>query len=263
MEKAFLQTTTPEIDSKLAFDILRHEEQVDKVIVIVICILIFLFKGFIGYWLKFGIAIPTGYSAQAINIDADPVQNNYSDALKSEKTFGYKSLINKNKITVIPQASYELSGLAVAKNHDFVFRNDFFDSAALFDLGTSWGEIGHLDVYQKYLKSYSAKTEITGSRILWTQAKRRDIPYSEEYLIKHFSHSHLVPANRNIMAALLKLNVWENVKITGELIDMSKDGQNYHTSMSRGDTGTGGDRGNGSCETIYVTKVQIGNWIYQ
>ena len=37
----------------------------------------------------------------------------------------------------------------------------------------------------------------------------------------------------------------------------------YKTSMSRTDTGSEGDRGNGSCETIYVTSVKIGNTIYK
>jgi len=267
MSKSFLQTTTPEIDSKLAYDVLRHNEQVDNYICIIICILIILFQGFTGYWLKFGVAIPCGFTTKPIDIRYAPVQKNYTKALSAEKTFEYVSLLNKHKITLIPQASYELSGLTVAKNHDFFFVNDFFDSAALYDLGASWGELGNKNIYKKYFKSYSSKTEVTGSRILWTQGKTRDIPYDDDYVVSHFSHSHLVPANRNIMAALLKLNRWDKVKIEGELIDMAytpKNGKTkyYYTSMSRNDR-MPGDRDNGNCETVYVTKVQIGHFIYK
>ena len=76
-----------------------------------------------------------------------------------------------------------------------------------------------------------------------------------------------MPANRNVMAALLKIRNWDKIEIEGELIDMqftSKSGyiQNYRTSMSRTDSDWG-DRGNGSCETVYVKKVKIGKFIYE
>ncbi len=267
MNKAFEKLTTPEIDAKLAYDTLRHWETINKYAIIALFILIFIFRGFIWYWIRFGIALPSGYSKEIVTVWDEPKQINYTDEEKKEKTFVYTSLINNHKITIIPQASYELSGLTVAKNHDFLFISDFFDSAALFDLGASWGEIGDKNIYNKYFKSYSSKTELTGSRILWIRAKTRDLPYSNSYIISHFSHSHIVPANRNIMAALLKVKKCENIKIEGELIDMEYKNsrgrtKSYHTSMTRGDTHEG-DRGNGSCETVYVTKVQIGHKIYE
>ena len=108
--------------------------------------------------------------------------------------------------------------------------------------------------------------ERTGSRILnWSW--RWDTPYSQDYIMSHISHSHIVPANRNIMAAFLKIKEWDTVKIEGELIDMkytTRTGRtiNYSTSLSRTDSNET-SRGNGACETIYVTKVQIGNLIYK
>ena len=163
-------------------------------------------------------------------------------------------------------ASYKLSGLVVAYNNDFVFTNGFFDSAALYDLGAAWGQLGDKNFYNKYFKSYSQKNEIYGSRILWTEFKKK-APVSRDYVDSHFSHSHIVPANRNVMAALLKIRNWDKIEIEGELIDMqftSKSGyiQNYRTSMSRTDSDWG-DRGNGSCETVYVKKVKIGKFIYE
>lgn len=70
------------------------------------------------------------------------------------------------------------------------------------------------------------------------------------------------------MGALLSIKTWQNVKLEGELIDMeyiNKSGRTnvYRTSMSRTDRKPGGDRGYGSCETLYLTKIQIGNKVYK
>lgn len=262
----FYQSSTAEIDAKLALDTLRHKEKRDKNTIIAILVVLFLFRGFFSYWIKFGKPVAAKAPAQEISVNNDPIQINYSNEEQNKKRFVYTSLLNKHKITIIPQAHYELSGLVVALNHNFWFKDDFFDSAALYDLGVAWGAIGKKEIYSKYFKSYSAKTEATGSRVLWTESK---IPnsFTRGYVNSHFSHSHIVPANKNIMAALLKLKKWDIVKIDGELIDMEYMSrgipQSYQTSMTRTDIGMDGDRGNGSCETIYVTKVQIGNKIYR
>lgn len=262
----FNDRTTAQIDAKLQRDILAHEDKMFKITAIVIIILIFIFRGWIGYWLKFGFAIPSGIDPKPISVEDDPIQINYTEEESRHKVFIYKSLINDNKIKMIPQASYKLSGLVVAHNHQFLFTKGFFDSAALYDLGASWGKMGDKTFYTKYFKSYSEKNEVTGSRVLWTQ-QVRPAPVDRNYTDSHFSHSHIVPANKNVMAALLTLKTWDKVEIEGELVDMeySKNGwtHRYQTSMSRTDEGWGGDRGNGSCETIYVTKVKIKNKIYK
>ncbi len=256
-------SNTASIDARLEADVLKHQKDVEKAFIIYLILGIIIFKGWFLYWLKFGVAVPSGIAPKPINIQSNPIQTNYTKKEKKKKVFLYQSFINKNKILLMPQAHYELSGTAVASNHNFVFTFNFFDSAALYDLGTAWGKMGEKRFYNKYYKSYSQKNEVLGSRVLWTQAKTNPPALPWEYSNAHFSHSHLVPANRNIMAALLKIKKWDRIKIEGDLIDMSYEDKKYHTSMSRNDSGWGGDRGNGSCETIYVTKVQIGRRIYE
>lgn len=266
MSEYFDEKTTAQIEAKLHRDILANEDKILKNSIIIMLLLMFIFRGWIGYWLKFGIAIPSKVDNRPISTNADPVQINYTPEESKNKTFVFNSMINNNKITIIPMAKYKLSGLVVAYNNDFVFTNGFFDSAALYDLGAAWGKLGEKNFYNEYFKSYSAKNELYGSRILWTEFKKR-APVDINYAISHWSHSHIVPANRNIMAALLKIRTWDKVEIEGELIDMqftNKNGykQEYRTSMSRTDTDLG-DRGNGSCETVYVKKVKIGKYIYE
>ena len=266
MSKLFSEKTTAQIDARLYRDILKHEEKVEKICIITALLLIFIFRGWIGYWLKFGVAIPSGMELKPIKVKEEPVQINYTNEEQVKKTFIYKSLINNHKIKIIPQAHYTLQGQTVAFNHDFIFISDFFDSAALYDIGVAWGEIANKKMFKQYFTTYSQKVERTGSRILYW-SWRTDAPFSQEYIMSHISHSHIVPANRNIMAAFLKIKEWDNVKIEGELIDMeykTRTGRTieYHTSLSPSDTNESA-RGNGACETIYVTKVQIGNLIYK
>lgn len=267
MNEVFNYRTTQQIDAKLHFDILAHEDKIEKICIIVFFIIIFLIRGWIFYWLKFGMPIPSAIDTKPISTTEEPIQINYTEEEKARKTFTYTSLINNHKIQIIPQAHYKISGLTVAYNHDFVFISEFFDSAALYDIGLTWGKLGKKSFYNKYFRSYSAKTETTGSRILWTEYKTYPAPVSTDYARSHWSHSHIVPANRNIMAAMLKIKTWDKVELEGDLIDMKYKYRNnrikhYQTSMSRTDIEPG-DHGDGSCETIYVTKVKVGNFIYK
>jgi hypothetical protein len=270
MSSHFDSLSTANIEAKLQKDLLEHEDRIVRIGIIVAFILMYFFRGVLGYWLKFGLAIPKNIDFTPIQTELEPDQTNYTEEESKQKTFIYTSLLNGHKIKVIPQAHYKLSGMVVAYNYSFVFISEFFDSAALYDLGASWGQLADKKLYNKYFKSYSAKTELSGSRILWTQMKKYPAPVTMDYATTHFSHSHLVPANKNIMAALLSLKLWDKFEIEGDLIDMVYPGipapddriQTYHTSMSRNDPPSG-DRGNGSCETVYVTRVKIGSRVYE
>jgi len=266
-EQGFEFQTTANIDAKLHRDILAHEDKIFNLCVLIFFLLLYFFRGPIGYWLKFGVAIQSGYDTRPINVKAEPVQSDYTKEEKEQKIFTYKSLINKNTMVLMPQAHYKLSARVVAYNHDFVFISKFFDSAALYDLGAAWGNLSDKFTFKRYIKVYSQKVEMTGSRRLNWQW-RYDTPFNGDYINSHISHSHIIPANRNIMAALLKIKVWDKVEIEGELVDMKfYDSYNqrdiiYQTSLSRTDVNAN-SRGNGACETIYATKVRIGNKVYK
>lgn len=267
MNKGYSELSIDEIENNLQADIEEHRKKVIKIIIFTAIFLAFIFRGAISYSIKFLIAVPSEHTVEKIDISKDPVQTDYTPEQQVQKTFTYHSLINKNKAEMIPQAHYELSGKAIAINHDFLFISKFFDSVALYDLGAAWGDMADKKLYKKYIKIYSAKTELTGARRLhWSW--RNDIPYSGSYISSHLSHTHIIPANRNIMAAMLKLKKYDDFRLEGELVDMNyydeKTGRKitYHTSLSRTDSDSS-SRGSGACETLYVTKVQIGKNIYK
>lgn len=256
-----------EIENNLQTDIAEHRKNIIKTLLIIAIFFAFIFRGALIYWIKFSVAIPNAYTKEIIDVSKDPVQVNYSASEQKQKTFTYHSLINNNEVTIIPQAHYILSGRVIAYNHDFLFISKFFDSISLYDLGMAWGDMTDKTLYKKYIKIYSTKTELTGARRLhWSWNGK--MPYTEQYISSHFSHTHIIPANRNIMAAMLKIRKYNYIKLEGELVDMGyydrKNNKkiNYYTSLSRKDSDFS-SRGSGACEAMYVTKVQIGNKIYE
>lgn len=262
-------TQIDDFDKQLDEALEKENKKRKRYIIIGILLLLFLFKGTIFFWIKFGIAIPSGFEIEPINTMKDPVQINYTDLKKSFVGFEYTSLINGNKIQILPQAEYKISGLVIAYNRSFLTRDDFFDSAALYDIGLAWGKMSDKKFYKKYFESYSQKNEMTGARVLWWKAKTSNVPGVDNYYMKtHASHTHIVPATRNVMAALVHVNEWDNVELQGELVNMEYKNPHsgkvkyYKTSMSRDDESMG-DNGYGSCETMYVTQVKKGHWIYK
>ncbi len=256
---------------------LKQYNKLQKIYAIVgIILLLFTFKDPIIFRIKFSFAVPTKYEVTPINVKDEPLQVNYPLLIQAQNSFNYTSLINGHEFKIIPQAYYKLSGLVLAHNHTFFFKNDFFDSAALYDIGVGWGAFSNKRLVKKYLKSYSDKNEVTQARVLYVrykspQAGRAFAKESGKKLRSiedfEYSHSHLVPANRNVMAALLKIRNYQKVEIEGQLIDMeyiNKLGRKefYRTSTVRTDPYEG-NRGYGSCETIYVKRVRIENKVYE
>lgn len=66
MNEIFNESTTAQIDAKLHSDILKHEDNIEKICIIIYFILLFLFRGWIGYWLKFGVAIPYKFESKPV-----------------------------------------------------------------------------------------------------------------------------------------------------------------------------------------------------
>lgn len=230
-----------------------------------------LFAGFneICFNLRYTNPSVTGYTQEQINIYQEPVQTEPS----STKPFVFYSK-SKDEYNIIPMADYSISAMVVAKNTNLWLRgimNSYFDNVALIDLGLLCGDVAELETL-KYVRFQSKK-------ILSSARELRPIPtfgnswrevndyfesknLSLDYFSSHMSHVHIIPANDNIMSALMRLKIKDSIKLDGYLVDLYYDGQFSRTSLSRSDTNPT-SRGNGACEVMYVSRVQIGNKIYQ
>ncbi|MDD5069538.1 MAG: hypothetical protein PHV17_02320 [Candidatus Omnitrophica bacterium] len=158
----------------------------------------------------------------------------------------------KNKqFTVVPLYSYELSGLVVS-HHDTFAWYDYYhrawgDFLNIRDICVIWGE-------NIKNESYQAMKFKSGSWTCWyscqSRAKSNDCrSFKNECL----SNNHLITADKKIRRDLRRVNRGDQVYIKGYLSKYSHGGGDYF----RGTSTTRTDRGNGACETIYITDFKI------
>lgn len=87
-------------------------------------------------------------------------------------------------------------------------------------------------------------------------------PVNGHYVQNHTSNNHLIPANKNILRALSRAKKGREISLEGYLVDVTatKNGRvagTWQTSRTRE------DRGFGACELIYVTKLRLGDEVYE
>lgn len=235
MGTIFNDTTTAEIDARLHRDILEFEEKTEKAVIIIVLILLFIFRGSVSYWLKFGMAIPKRYQAQSVNTLNDPIITNYSIEEQNKKQFTYYSLLNKEKIVLKPLAHYEVSGTVVGKHYNSIFFFKGNEKHQLYTLGLVWGKISDQSTLNEYFR---ISTSSNGG---YSWNAKYNVPYSTDYISSHINNFRIIPANNNVMAAMLKLKDGSKVKIEGEVLQFYA----------------------GRIYSVYVKKVQIGNNVYE
>lgn len=234
-----------------------------------ICLIVFILiiinsvVGDIFFRIKYSFPKVSSRTNDLISTEHNPIQKN----LKNKDII--KAHGEKKVYALCIQAEYSLSGLVVTKNTNFWFRDIMrsrFDDICLMDLGIVWGQLAaDKDKLYKHWKFKSFKTLGQGRMMTW-KAKRpyNDMPWTLDYVNKHAAHTHIIPANANVMGALLRIKKNNVVKLDGYLVDIYTDKGEIltRTSLSRTDTDRI-SRGYGACEVMYVEKVQIGNSIYK
>ncbi len=219
--------------------------------------------GDIAFRIRYSFPKISGTTDKAINTDNEPVQTN----LKQEKFV--RAYGEKNIYALKLQAEYSISGLVVAKNTNFWFRDVMrskFDDICLMDIGIVWGDLAKDNKkLHRHWKFKSTKTLGSSRRLSWRSKPPYDkMPWSLDYVSSHISHTHLIPANPNVMGGLLSIKKNDIVKLDGYLVDIYTDKSETValTSMSRHDIDST-SRGYGACEDMYVKQVQVGNKIYK
>lgn len=205
------------------------------------------------------------YTAKSsVSAQNEPIQQNLKGNDYIE-VFG-----EKHSYLLNLQAKYSISAIVLTKNTNFWFRDlmrSRFDDICLIDLGLAWGDlVSNKEKLYKYWKFRSYKTLGMGRRLEW-QGKypSDDGIMSIEYVSSHVAHTHIIPANSNVMSALLKIKKNDLIKLDGYLVDIL-DAETKQiiakTSLSRTDTDST-SRGYGACEDMYVERVQINDKVYE
>lgn len=235
MKQDFQDSTAAEIEAKLQRDLLDQQEKIEKFIIISIIVLIIIFRGTISYWLKFGRAIPFPKHNEIINTQKEYTIQTYDSDEQIKKQFTYKSLISpKIKTEIKPLGHLDISGTVIGFKYNPIFFFSNNEKIQIFDLGLAFGEISDAETLQIFRISL-----YDNGAYSWNS--KSAIPFENEYVTSHLINLQIIPANNNIMAALLNLKEYNKVKLTGEIVTM--DGQRPIK--------------------VYVDSVQIGTKIYK
>lgn len=259
--------------------IARGEAEYKSVLIFKLIKFIFLSACVIAFFMvpKTFWLIPSHYTKEKLNPYSEPVMiKNWSNISATDlkrredysKLVKIKSLVkNRKTFYILPLAEYSITGRIKAKNRIFLVQT-LFDDVALLDYGLTWGDMAK-DKYFKKIRAHSM--EIIGARQLSFGIDRKyynEMKDMYPYMIKHVSHTHVIPANRNIRKALNASRYGQIVKIEGYLVDVYD--SNYRrfamSSLSledSNDSSRGNGKGGGACEVMYVNKIQIGNKIFE
>jgi hypothetical protein len=149
--------------------------------------------------------------------------------------------------TVTPLFAYELRGLVVSL-HDSHSWWDYYhkrwgDNLNVRDLCVMWGGNALEGLYERFRFRSGSWTCYynTSDNETW----RRFDPAA-------LSNNHLLTDGSSVGRRLTEAAVWDQVRLRGYLCEYSHDG-----GFRRGTSTVRTDRGNGACETVFVTDFEI------
>jgi hypothetical protein len=202
---------------------------------------------------KGGTPVSAATDPSAIDVTQDPIQD--KDISEPAVFMNFKDAILK----IQPAAAYRISGLVMGKRaypgstFGCAESETWGDRISPYDFLMVWGDV----TKPENLKHIKFSQEVRWYHYLYDA----DSPLREDYIGKHSSNNHFIPANRNIRYAADKVKVGEPVTLEGFLVMITgtyRDGEVWwNSSLSRDDTGAS------SCEVFYVVRLKHGSHIYE
>lgn len=151
--------------------------------------------------------------------------------------------------TIKPVADYEITGVVVSRHDSAVFWDyihaEWNDHINVADLCIVWGN---------NLKSnnYQALRYTSGQFVCNVSTDRDEV--WDKFDPDALSNNHLLTNDRSIAKRIRSVKVGDQVRLTGHLASYS---HNTGKPFVRGTSTVRTDRGNGACETIFVTQAEV------
>jgi hypothetical protein len=199
-----------------------------------------------GIMLYRNISAPVGTETedtQPIDISLEPLQEANPDTLIPKLEMG------RSSFNIYPKARYRIKGMLVSKKR---YLKGFMSRLSPWDYALIWGTAPN---YLPYLE-FEQMVRYCLFRLKSTAV------VDVQTISRQMGNNHLIPATKNIRKALGKAKKHDLVSIEGYLVnvrgqDSRKRSSAWNTSLVRTDSG------GGACEIIYVTKLRIGNMVYE
>ncbi|MFC3148169.1 hypothetical protein [Piscinibacterium candidicorallinum] len=162
---------------------------------------------------------------------AEPVQVN----LATPRTFEFKG----HQLTAV--ADFEVQArLLSAEEYNW----DAGAKLAPIDFALGWNRMSD----EQVLKQLTIKQDVRFFTYRWEDSP----PIPPEEIIRSASNMHLIPADAQIERQLFAVQKGSRVRLRGQLVDVrGPNGFTWNSSRTREDTG------NGACELVFVTGVEV------
>ncbi len=141
--------------------------------------------------------------------------------------------------TLQPLAGFSVDGRVLSTR---AYAEDREADFAPIDIALGWGRMRDDDVVSSLDIGQQNRWYFTR----WTDAP----PISIDRVRLESANMHMIPASRDIAAALARIGAGQRVRIDGWLVEVrAKDGWRWRSSTTRDDHGPGG------CEVVYVCGI--------
>lgn len=159
-------------------------------------------------------------------------------AAPEQVDLGDGALLHRGDTTLRTRAHFALTARVLSRED---YHLDGGASLAPMDLAFGWGRMSDTAVLSQIDVSQSG-------RFYYWHVSEFPIPRRE--IETSSANMHLIPADGGVRRAMEKVRPGEVVHLEGFLVDASRpDGWQWHTSLTREDTG------NGACELVYVESL--------
>jgi hypothetical protein len=171
----------------------------------------------------------------------DPIQ------LKEEKE-PFEFRVGARRYRVTPRFRWDESARVVgAKAYHF----GRVASLIPEDLALAWGPVLHSPFWGRIHYSQYARFYFWGTK---------DSSLDRRTIVTHTANTHIIPASSRLRTAAGCVSRGDEVRLEGWLVDVDGiDDPGFHWSTST----TRDDEGPNSCETVYLTRLTIGNRVYE
>jgi len=136
-------------------------------------------------------------------------------------------------------AAYTVEGVVKGKKK----YSDYPAQVSAYDLALAWGDLNKAEIDELIRYSQS------GRWYYYRYAPNNLV--SKDYIATHSANVHLIHRDQAVLNEIKRIGKNDHVRLEGYLVNVNFKDSPWRTSLSRADTG------NGACEIIYVTNVNI------
>jgi len=148
--------------------------------------------------------------------------------------------VRHGRWTLTPRANYDITARVLGREE---YGFDALSDLIPEDLALGWEQMSDDRVL--------VTMDISQSSRFYTWRPHEQLPIPRDDVVTHSANTHVIPVDARVKKELAGLRVGEVVRLTGELVDATReDGAWMRTSLTRTDSGAG------ACEVLLVETVE-------